>query len=83
MTFEPDMFGAPKSSFSASKRLGNDQSRLSQIVDGKWKVVSDYNTPTETAGSGGAPKVFFWAARFFERQCASASAAHAARCAIR
>ena len=25
-----------------NKRLGNDQSRLSQIQDGRWKVVSDY-----------------------------------------
>ncbi|GAA4343724.1 ABC transporter substrate-binding protein [Variovorax defluvii] len=45
MTFEPDMFGAPKMTFTATKRLGNDQSRLSQIVDGKWKVVSDYVSP--------------------------------------
>jgi branched-chain amino acid transport system substrate-binding protein len=45
MTFEPDMFGGPKSSYTATKRLGNDQSRLSQIVDGKWKVVSDYVAP--------------------------------------
>lgn len=44
-TFEPDMFGSPKMTFSATKRLGNDQSRLSQIVDGKWKVVSDYLAP--------------------------------------
>jgi len=44
-TFEPDMFGSPKMTFSATKRLGNDQSRLSQIVDGKWKVVSDYVAP--------------------------------------
>ena len=42
MVFEPDMFGAPKSSYSATKRLGNNQSRLSQIKDGKWAVVSDY-----------------------------------------
>jgi branched-chain amino acid transport system substrate-binding protein len=42
MTFEPDMFGSPKSSYTATKRLGNDQSRLSQIKDGKWVVVSDY-----------------------------------------
>ena len=41
-TFPPDMFGAPKMTYTATKRLGNDQSRLSQIVDGKWKVVSDY-----------------------------------------
>ncbi|MEO5736616.1 MAG: ABC transporter substrate-binding protein [Variovorax sp.] len=45
MTFEPDMFGAAKSTYTATKRLGNDQSRLSQIVDGKWKVISDYVTP--------------------------------------
>ncbi|MDM0106878.1 ABC transporter substrate-binding protein [Variovorax sp. J22R24] len=44
-TFEPDMFGAPKMTFTATKRLGNEQSRLSQIVDGKWKVVSDYVAP--------------------------------------
>jgi branched-chain amino acid transport system substrate-binding protein len=45
MTFEPDMFGAPKSSFTATKRLGNDLSRLSQIQNGKWTVVSDYVKP--------------------------------------
>ena len=45
MTFEPDMFGSPKSSYTATKRLGNDLSRLSQIQDGKWKVVSDYVKP--------------------------------------
>jgi branched-chain amino acid transport system substrate-binding protein len=42
MTFEPDMFGSPQATYSATKRLGNDKSRLSQIVDGKWKVVADY-----------------------------------------
>jgi branched-chain amino acid transport system substrate-binding protein len=45
ITFEPDMFGNPKSSYTATKRLGNDLSRLSQIKDGKWVVVSDYVTP--------------------------------------
>ena len=44
-TFEPDMFGSPKATYTATKRLGNDQSRLSQIVDGKWKVVSGYIAP--------------------------------------
>ena len=42
MTIPPDIFGAPEMTFSATKRLGNDSSRLSQIQDGKWKVVSDY-----------------------------------------
>ena len=45
MTFEPDMFGAAKSTYTATKRLGNDLSRVSQIVDGKWKVISDYVKP--------------------------------------
>jgi branched-chain amino acid transport system substrate-binding protein len=45
ITFEPDMFGSPKSTYTATKRLGNDQSRLSQIKDGKWVVVSDYVAP--------------------------------------
>ena len=31
--------------FSPQKRLGSNLSRLSQIQDGKWKVVSDYVTP--------------------------------------
>ncbi|MEO8022013.1 ABC transporter substrate-binding protein [Polaromonas sp.] len=38
----PDMFGGAPSSFSPTKRLGSDASRLSQITDGKWKVMSDY-----------------------------------------
>jgi branched-chain amino acid transport system substrate-binding protein len=42
MTFETDIFGSPKSSYTATKRLGNDLSRLSQIRNGKWVVVSDY-----------------------------------------
>jgi branched-chain amino acid transport system substrate-binding protein len=45
MSYEPDMFGSPKSSYSATKRLGNDLSRLSQIQNGKWVVVSDYVKP--------------------------------------
>ena len=45
MTLEPDMFGSPVNTFTATKRLGNDLSRLSQIVDGRWKVVSDYVKP--------------------------------------
>jgi branched-chain amino acid transport system substrate-binding protein len=36
-----DMFGNPPMSFTASKRLGSSLSRLSQIQDGRWKVVSD------------------------------------------
>ena len=42
MTFPRDMFGAPEMKFSATRRLGNEHSRLSQLVDGRWKVISDY-----------------------------------------
>jgi branched-chain amino acid transport system substrate-binding protein len=44
-SFPADMFGGPPLSFTATKRLGSDASRLSQIVDGKWKVVSGYAQP--------------------------------------
>ena len=42
MVIPHDIFGSPEATFSPKKRLGNEASRLSQIVDGKWKVVSDY-----------------------------------------
>ena len=45
MTIPPDIFGAPKLTYSSKQRLGSDLSRLSQIQDGKWKVVSDYVKP--------------------------------------
>jgi branched-chain amino acid transport system substrate-binding protein len=44
MTFPPDMFGSAEATYTPKKRLGSAASRLSQIVDGKWKVVSDYVT---------------------------------------
>jgi len=42
MSVPPDIFGSPELTFTATKRLGNDASRLSQLQDGKWKVISDY-----------------------------------------
>jgi len=36
-----DMFGTPPLKFTATQRLGSTLSRLSQIQDGRWKVVSD------------------------------------------
>ncbi len=42
LTAPTDIFGSPPMSFSVTKRLGSDLSRLSQIQDGKWKVVIDY-----------------------------------------
>jgi branched-chain amino acid transport system substrate-binding protein len=45
MVIPPDIFGSPEATFTATKRLGSDLSRLSQIQDGRWKVVSDYVRP--------------------------------------
>jgi branched-chain amino acid transport system substrate-binding protein len=45
LTLESDMFGSAPASFSPTKRLGSDLSRLSQLQDGRWKVVSDYIKP--------------------------------------
>ncbi len=42
MVVPRDMFGTAEASFSPTKRLGNNLSRLSQIQDGRWKVVSEY-----------------------------------------
>jgi len=42
MVIPPDMFGSAQATFSATKRLGSDASRLSQITEGKWKPVSEY-----------------------------------------
>ncbi len=42
MSFGRDMFGTAEMTFTPTKRLGNRYSRLSQIQDGRWKVVSDY-----------------------------------------
>ena len=42
MTIPTDMFGAAEATYTPTKHLGSDATRLSQIQDGKWKVVSDY-----------------------------------------
>ena len=42
MSVPGDIFGSAPASFTATKRLGSDSSRLSQIQNGKWKVVSEY-----------------------------------------
>ena len=42
MVIPTDMFGSAPSSYSATKRIGSNASRLSQIQDGKWKVISPY-----------------------------------------
>jgi branched-chain amino acid transport system substrate-binding protein len=42
MTIPTDIFGSPQGSFTPTKHAGTETSRMSQIQDGKWKVVSDY-----------------------------------------
>ena len=40
--FPSDMFGSPPLQFKTNFRLGNDQSRMSQIQNGRWTKVTDY-----------------------------------------
>jgi branched-chain amino acid transport system substrate-binding protein len=49
MSFTDPLFGSAPSSYTATKRLGSDASRLSQIQDGKWKVVSEYLSSSSVA----------------------------------
>ena len=44
-TFAPDMFGGDTASYTPTKHLGSDKSRLSQIKNGKWAVISEYVGP--------------------------------------
>jgi branched-chain amino acid transport system substrate-binding protein len=45
MSLPPDMFGSAPVSFGPQKRQGSNESRLSQLQDGRWKVVTDYVKP--------------------------------------
>ena len=45
MSFETDMFGSAPANFTATKHLGSAASRLSQLQDSRWKVVSEYIDP--------------------------------------
>jgi len=42
MVIPRDMFGTAEMNFSPNDRLGNRYSRLSQLQDGRWKVMSEY-----------------------------------------
>ena len=46
MRIPTDIFGSAPASFTPIKRLGSDASRLSQIQDGKWKVMTEYFSET-------------------------------------
>jgi branched-chain amino acid transport system substrate-binding protein len=55
LTLPTDIFGSAPASFSPTKRLGSNASRLSQIQDGKWKAISEYYSDAETAPAKAAP----------------------------
>lgn len=42
MSIPSDIFGSAPQTFGPKKRLGSNAARLSQIQDGRWKVISDY-----------------------------------------
>ncbi len=44
MEIPRDIFGSAPQKFGPQKRLGNNQSRLSQLHDGRWTIVSNYIT---------------------------------------
>jgi len=39
-----DMFGSDAMTFTATKHLGSNRARLSQIINGKWTPITDYIT---------------------------------------
>jgi branched-chain amino acid transport system substrate-binding protein len=41
-TFPPDMFGSPEFRVTKTNRLGTNDARLSQIQNGRWRVISKY-----------------------------------------
>ena len=45
MVMPPNIFGSAEYTYGPKKRLGSELSRLSQIQNGKWKVVSGYIKP--------------------------------------
>ncbi|PZO11491.1 MAG: ABC transporter substrate-binding protein [Burkholderiales bacterium] len=42
MVIPPDIFGSAEMTFGPQKRLGSNSTRLSQLTDNRWKVVSEY-----------------------------------------
>jgi branched-chain amino acid transport system substrate-binding protein len=57
MSIPPDIFGSAPSTFTATKRLGSEASRLSQIQDGKWKTTSEYFSGAGPAAAAPATPV--------------------------
>jgi len=47
LTIPPDIFGSPQLTYSPTKHIGSRNSRVSQLKDGRWKVVIDYTAETK------------------------------------
>ena len=56
LTLPTDIFGSAPASFSPTKRLGSNASRLSLIQDGKWKAISEYYSDVEPDAAKPAAK---------------------------
>ena len=46
-TIPADIFGSSKFAFGPSKHLGSDASRVSQIQEERWRVISEYTKPQQ------------------------------------
>ncbi|MEW6687832.1 MAG: ABC transporter substrate-binding protein [Pseudomonadota bacterium] len=44
LNFPRDMFGGDQQSFSSTKHLGSNRAKLCQIVDGRWRSLTDFIT---------------------------------------
>jgi len=42
MTLPSDIFGSPEGKYTPTQRLASNRSRMSQIQDGRWKIISGY-----------------------------------------
>jgi len=45
LSFPTDIFGSAPASFGPNKRQASNESRLSQIQEGRWKLLTDYTKP--------------------------------------
>ncbi len=44
LTIPPDIFGSAEATFTATKHLGSNAARMSQLQNARWKVTSEYMT---------------------------------------
>jgi branched-chain amino acid transport system substrate-binding protein len=41
-TIPRSFFGTPEVTFTPNKRLGNNSTRIAQIIGGRWTTISDF-----------------------------------------